>query len=308
MKRHTQSAFRSGVRCLSERFRAYCAVVILCTALSAAAQTATWTPNFRDSDILEVIRAVQDVTGKTMVVDPRVRGQITVISTTPVDAEGYFSIFLRALDINGFTAVEGADGILSIVPSQEARAAPLPLVNGSPDPNGYATEVIQLDNVHVNQVIQVVRPLVSSANAQLSAYPDANLLVLVDTAANIERIRAVLQRIDAAASPATDVIPLEFADAGEVARLVQDMNPSRAVEGEGVVQTGLQVAADLRSNAILVSGDLRQRERARDLIARLDQPQEQSGNTRVIYLEFASAANIAEVLESIIQRLAAEEG
>lgn len=148
--------------------------------LPAFAQPATWTPNFRDSDILEVIRAVQEVTGKTMVIDPRVRGQLTVFSTEPVDAATYYSIFLRALDINGFTAVEGIDGVVSVLPSQEARTAALPLVNGTADPNGYATEVFQLNNVQVGQILQVLRPLVSGANAQLSAFNEANLLVLVD--------------------------------------------------------------------------------------------------------------------------------
>src|SRR5690554_1898310 len=96
-------------------------LALLWVVFSVQAQEITWTPNFRQSDILEVIRAVQDVTGKTMIVDPRVTGQITVISTTPVDADAYYQIFLRALDLNGFTAVETARGIVSILPTQEAR-------------------------------------------------------------------------------------------------------------------------------------------------------------------------------------------
>ncbi|MEX2334262.1 MAG: type II secretion system protein GspD, partial [Pseudohongiella sp.] len=80
-------------------------VLMFALAPGAMSQEQSWTPNFRESDILEVIRAVQDVTGKTMIIDPRVRGQITVMSSEPVDAQGYYSIFLRALDINGFTAV-----------------------------------------------------------------------------------------------------------------------------------------------------------------------------------------------------------
>src|SRR5690606_25546400 len=121
---------------------------------SVQAQEITWTPNFRQSDILEVIRAVQDVTGKTMIVDPRVTGQITVISTTPVDADAYYQIFLRALDLNGFTAVETARGIVSILPTQEARAAPLPFADFNVnDSSQYVTETFQLDNVSVNDVL-----------------------------------------------------------------------------------------------------------------------------------------------------------
>lgn len=284
-----------------------CFLFCLVMVPARAQQQATWTPNFRDSDILEVIRAVQDATGKTMVVDPRVRGEITVISTTPVGAADYYSIFLRALDINGFTAVEGPGGVISIVPSQEARSAPLPLINGSADPNSYATEVFQLDNVHVNQALQVVRPLISSANAQLSAYPDANLLVMVDTAANIARVRDVLQRLDSAATPATDVIQLEFAEAGQLVNLVQELLPRPVGDGEVQAASGVQVVADRRTNSVLVSGTVRQRERVAELILRLDQPQEQNGNTRVIYLEYASAANVAEVLENVIASMSGQE-
>ena len=93
------------------------------SSVTAIAQEAMWTPNFRNSDILEVIRAVQDVTGKTMILDPRVRGEITVISSSPVNAQDYYRIFLRALDITGFTAVETGDNMVSIVPSQEVRSA-----------------------------------------------------------------------------------------------------------------------------------------------------------------------------------------
>lgn len=281
---------------------------LLLAAVAPIALAQTWTPNFRESEILEVILAVQDATGKTMVVDPRVRGQITVMSSTPLDAEAYYSLFLRALDINGFAAVEAADGVVSILPSQEVRAAPLPFDSPDAVPTGYVTEVIQLQNVQVNQVLQVVRPLVSSANAQLSAYAEANLLVLVDTAANVARIREVLQRIDAASTPATDVVQLQFADAAEIVRMLQALSGSAVAGGEGGGAPRLQVVADERSNAVLVSGDMQTRERARDLIARLDQPTEQNGNTRVIYLEYASAPNVAEVLESVVQKMAAQDG
>lgn len=291
-------------------FHRHSRVLLCCLLLSlgSVSLAQTWTPNFRNSDILEVIRAVQDATGKTMVIDPRVRGQITVMSSSPVDTEGYYSIFLRALDINGFTALEGPDNVVSILPSQEVRSAPVPFASPDAGANGYVTEVIQLDNVQVNQILQVVRPLVSSANGQLSAYADANLLVVVDSAANVARIRAVLQRIDAASTPAIDVIALEYAEAKGVVRMLQSLSGRAQSEGEGGSAPGLQVVADERSNAVLVSGELRARERARDLIARLDQPSAQSGNTRVFYLEYGSAPNIAAVLESVVEKMAAQAG
>ena len=182
------------------------------SSVTAIAQEAMWTPNFRNSDILEVIRAVQDVTGKTMILDPRVRGEITVISSSPVNAQDYYRIFLRALDITGFTAVETGDNMVSIVPSQEVRSAPLPFSSyDSNDSSRYVTEAIQLDNVSVNQVLPVLRPLVSQSNGQMSAYPDGNMIILVDTVANVQRIRQILDRIDQSSVPETEVVSLQFA-------------------------------------------------------------------------------------------------
>lgn len=280
--------------------------VMLAVFLSkgALAQAQSWTPNFRDSDILEVIRAVQDVTGKTMIIDPRVRGQITVMSSQPVDAQGYYSIFLRALDINGFTAVESSDNMVSILPTQEARSAPLPFSNyDAADSNRYVTEAIQLDNVSVTEVLPVLRPLVSQSNGQMSAYPNGNMIVLVDTVANIERIRQILERIDQTSIPETEVVRLEFAEAGTVVALLREMNEDPQVADQEPVGTRLQISADARTNSVLITGGQRQRDNIRGLVRLLDQPREQSGNTRVVYLEYADAERIAEVLSSVVRNM-----
>lgn len=286
-----------------------CSLILVCAlgmgfANTLSAQDALWTPNFRDSDIVEVIRAVQDVTGKTMILDPRVRGTITVISSTAVDADTYYSIFLRALDINGFAAVETANNIVSILPSQEARSAPLPFSNyDAADSNRYVTEAIQLDNVSVMQVLPVLRPLVSQSNGQMSAYQNGNMIVIVDTVANIERIRQILERIDQTSIPETEVVRLQFADAGEIVSLLRDMNESPQVADQEPVTTRLQISADQRTNAVLISGGQRQRDKYRDLIHLLDQPRQQSGNTRVVYLEYANAARVADVLSSVVRNM-----
>lgn len=266
------------------------------------AQEATWTPNFRNSDILEVIRAVQTVTGKTMVIDPRVRGEITVISSEPVSADVYYSIFLRALDVNGFTAIETADNLISILPTQDARSAPLPFSDyDRDDSSSYVTEAIQLENVSVLQVLPVLRPLVSQSNGQMSAYPSGNMLVLVDTVANIERIRAILERIDQSAVPETEIVRLQFANAQDIVLLLREMHADPQTTDQEPVASRLQINADTRSNSILITGGERQRTHIRDLVVLLDQPREQTGNTRVIYLEYASAERMAEVLSSVVR-------
>ncbi|ALO47032.1 type II secretion system secretin GspD [Pseudohongiella spirulinae] len=279
--------------------------VLLCVCLMSTvslAQDELWTPNFRDSDILEVIRAVQDVTGKTMIIDPRVRGQMTVISSMPVDADTYYSIFLRALDVNGFTAVETADNMVSILPTQDVRAAPLPFSSDSNTSSSqYVTEAIQLDNVSVNQVLPVLRPLISQSNGQMSAYPAGNMLVVVDTVANIERVRRILNEIDRSAVPETEVVRLQFANAADIVNLLREMNESPQIADQDPETSRLQVNADGRTNTILVTGGQRQRDHVKQLITLLDQPREQTGNTRVVYLEYANATRVAEVLQSVVR-------
>ncbi|MBU2099030.1 MAG: type II secretion system protein GspD, partial [Gammaproteobacteria bacterium] len=288
------SSFKRPVRIL--------AGLMLMWTLHLQAQEVSWTPNFRDSDILEVIRAVQDVTGKTMIVDPRVRGQITVMSSTPVNADGYYQIFLRALDVNGFTAVETGNNLVSILPTQDARAAPLPFANFSPaDSSSYVTEAFQLENVSVAQVLPVLRPLVSQSTGQMSAYPAGNMIVLVDTVANVERIRQILARIDQSSIPETEIMRLQFASAREMVELLRELQEERTPTEEEPVTSRLQITADERSNSVLVTGGQRQRENIRQLVNLLDQPREQDGNTRVVYLEYANATRVAEVLGAVVR-------
>lgn len=266
-------------------------------------QPQTWTPNFNNTDIMEVIRAVQDATDKTIVVDPRVKGQITVMTNQPVDENTYYEIFLRALDVNGFTAVERIDGVVTIVPTNQVRSESLPFASAQTGVNNYVTEVIQLHNVAAAQVLPAIRPLVSTGNAQMTAYPPSNVLILVDTSANIERIRQLVERIDQAATPETELVELEYAEAEEMVRMLREIVRDDA-GGQGATSTQLQMVADSRINAVLVTGEQRQRERIKNLIQRLDMPQPQTGNARVIYLEYASAANVAERLTNVVQNMA----
>jgi general secretion pathway protein D len=281
------------------------AVIKLSSSATLAQEDITWTPNFRDSEIMEVIRVVQDVTGKTMVVDPRVTGTITVISNQAVGAAGYYDIFLRALDVAGFTAVETEPGLVSILPSQEARSSALPIgqafQSGIGQSSGYVTETIRLDNVAVNDVLPVLRPLVSQSNGQMSAFPDGNMLLLVDTASNVRRIREVLAQLDQGVAPETEIVSLRFAVATDVVELIRDMQQSRrAATEEGNVNRS-SINADPRTNSVLISGSARQREQLRTLIEQLDRPREQTGNTRVVYLEYANATRLAEVLGQVVE-------
>lgn len=271
--------------------------------LSHAQQDGPWTPNYKDADILEVISFIQKATGKTIVIDPRVKGQISVMSSRPVNQQELYALFLAVLDIHGFTANE-VDGVTRIINNKEVRSAPVPFARVTGDEaDRYITEVIQLNNIAAAQVLPVIRPLVAQG-AHLTAYPGSNVIIMVDTAANVARMKQLIERVDQAAVPETEMVQLEFAEAEEMVRILQQIQRNQDPANQAAAGTSLLIVADKRTNAILVTGEERQRERTKELIRRLDQPRPQSGNVQVIYLEYADATSIAETLTTIVQNKA----
>ncbi len=268
-------------------------------------QAQTYTANYKDANVLEVIKAVQEATGKLMVVDPRVKGQITVLSSKPLTLDEYYNLFLATLNTLGFTAIENGN-IVSIIPNKEARSSPLPFITKTEEEGSskYVQEIFKLDNVSAAQVLPSIRPLVSQGGqSHMAAFPASNVIIMVDTVANVERIRGLLSQIDQAAIPETEMIPLEHAEAEEMVKMLEQIERNTDPANK-TVGTKLQVIADKRTNSILVTGEPRQRARIKNLIRRVDQPQEQSGNARVIYLEYADAEQVAKVLTSVVQNMA----
>ncbi len=271
-----------------------------------AADDRTWTLNFRDSDIQEVIKFVADATGKTVVINPLVKGKVRVISTEPLNSEQLYDLFLSVLEIHGFTAIESGN-IVRIIPGKEARSSPSPLSDRKNLVNdSYITQVIPLHNVSAVKVLPVLRPLVPQ-QSHLAAYEAGNAIIIADTAANIARIRALIERIDQASVTETEMVSLQYAQAEEVVRIVEKLQSREAGKGAGPESQQLMVA-DARTNSILIHGDDLERERIRALILRLDQPGPQTGNVRVVYLEYAKAESLAKVLTNVIQNIAKSGG
>ena len=259
-----------------------------------------WQVNFNDSDIEEVIKFVADVTGKTVVIDPRVKGRVKVISAEPLNQADLYDLFLSILEIQGFTAIEVGD-VVRIVPRKDARTSAVPVVaRSSFGDDAYITQVIQLENVSAAKVLPVLRPL-APQHAHLAAYAPSNAIIISDTVANITRLREVIRRLDRAGVSETDIIPLKFAQATEMVQMLQTLQKTDAQDAPQ--SSKIEMVADKRSNSILVTGDDVRRKRISDLISRLDVPTEQSGNVRVIYLEYANAEDVAEVLSKIVSNI-----
>ena len=257
----------------------------------------TFTVNFKDTDIEEVIKFVADETGKTIVMDPRVKGRVKVISNKPVNKEGLYELFRNILELHDFALVE-VGNVVRIIPLKDARSSPIPV--NRPDERGYVTEVYQLKNVDAAKILPVLRPLIPQ-HSHMAADTFSNSIVVSDTADNIARLIQVIDKIDQSALPVTEVIQLKYADAEDMVSTLTKLGQKEAKQAPSSNQ--LQIIADKRNNAILLSGEDLQRQRAKVLILRLDRPQMQSGNVRVIYLNYANAKDVAATLSKVVQNM-----
>jgi len=256
------------------------------------------TPSFKDAEIGQVIEAVAAATGKTIIPDPRVRAQVTMLSQTPMTPDAFYEAFLALLSVHQFVAVESG-GIIKIVPDANARQMPnidLPsrVKTGSDE---LITQVIAVRNVNAAQLVPVLRPLMPQA-AHMAAYPQGNILILSDRASNVSRVMRIIERIDQQGDNEVDIINLQHATAGEVVRVVNTFFAQQGQQEGGGSPS--RVIADDRSNSVLIGGEKSLRLRIKALIAHLDTPLESGGDTRVLYLQFADAEKIATKLKEQI--------
>ena len=202
---------------------------------------------------------------------------------------------------NGYTAVRSGN-VVRVIQAKDARSSPVRVETGRPELNDeYITQVIRLENISAAKLIPVLRPLVPQ-QAHMAAYAPANAIIISDVAANIERIRKIIQSMDQSAVQQTEIVTLKYAVAEEVVRMLDELTKTEAKQA-GATDPGVLLVADKRTNSVLVSGDELERARIRKLIAHLDTPLEQSGNVKVIYLEYAEATELAEVLTRVMQNI-----
>jgi general secretion pathway protein D len=285
-------------------------VIAVLTAGAVSAQQMNGqriTPNFREVEINQVIDAVSQVTGKTIIPDPRVRANVTMLSQTPMSPDAFYEAFLALLQVHQFVAVESG-GIIRIVPDANARQLvnqdlPSRVRGGSEE---LVTQVIAVKNVNAAQLVPVLRPL-QPQSAHLAAYPSGNILIISDRASNVNRLTRIIERIDQVGDNDVDIIRLEHASSSEVVRVVNTFfQQAAAAEGGGSQPS--RVIADDRSNSVLIGGEKSSRLRIKTLIAHLDTPLDHGGDTRVVYLQYADAEKIATKLKEQISATVAITG
>ncbi|HEY0488643.1 MAG TPA: type II secretion system secretin GspD [Telluria sp.] len=275
-----------------------CAVVT--SAGPAWAQTENQAAlNFVGADIESVIKAVGHYTGMTFIIDPRVKGTLTLVSEKSISKSQAFALLTSALRLQGYAVVTG-DGFAKVVPEAEAKLQASPTqvgVRGSRvRGDQIATQIYHLNFESAANLTAVLRPLISPNNS-IMANPGNNSLVITDYADNLRRLSKIIAALDAPVAADVDVIPVRYAIASDMAAMVNKlMEP-----GPGGDSGRVSVVADPRTNSLVLRAPSPARARlARSLIAKLDAPTSQAGNVHVVYLKNADATKLAQTLRAVV--------
>ncbi len=276
-------------------------VIALSFGVTVPVSAQEYTVNLKDTDIQELIKFVADVTGTTIVVDPNVKGKVKVVSSKPVTKSELYDLFLSILDVHGYTAVRTGN-VIRVIQNKDARSSPVPLADEEDTLKNdeYVTQVVRLNNVSAAKLIPVLRPLVPQ-QAHMAAYAPSNAIIISDLRSNIGRILDIIERMDQSAIQTTEVIKLRYGVAEDLVQMLNALEKSKGEEGSADKEVTL--VADKRTNSIVVTADELNLQRIRRLVEVLDTPLEQSGNVRVVYLEYANASEVAEVLTRVMQNI-----
>jgi len=264
------------------------------------------TLNFADADIRTVIEAVAQRTGRNFIIDPRVKGKVTVISQSSMDANALYEVFLSVLKVHGYAAIPGRNAT-KIVPEVNAKQDAIETLTGrrasTNESDAFVTQVLEVKHVDAAQLVPILRPLVPQ-RGHLAAYPASNVLIISDSAANINRIATIVHRIDQATGDEIEVIPLQHASATEIVRVVTQLEGGSAKSKTN----SSKIIADERTNSILLGGAVASRVRIRALISHLDTPMDTGGSTHVVYLKNAVAKDLVSVLTGVSKSVVAGKG
>jgi len=279
-------------------FTSFFLVIVLSGASVNAQTTGDYNDNFilnlADTDILALITAVSKSTGRNFVVDPSVQGRVRVISTAPIDSDEFYEIFLSVLQVHGYSAVS-VGRLTKIIPNDIARTSPVPVVSTSDQATDHlVSRVISVAHVPSDQLANILRPMID-INGQLESNSATNSILITDREANVQRLSEIIDLMDKPDNDEIEVVEVKHSSAAEI---IKTLSPLQRVSIDGTSNPStMQLLADERTNSVLVSGNQAVRNRVRNLINKLDSAIESNGNTKVVFLRFAKAEDLAKVLK-----------
>lgn len=288
--------------------RAAAAGLWLVLALPVAATQ--FSPNFKGTELEEFINIVGKSLGKTIIVDPTIRGKVNVRSYDLLDEKQYYQFFLNVLEVYGYAVVEMDNNVLKVIKSKDAKAAAIPVVN---DDSGvgdeFITRVVPVRNVSVRDLAPLLRQLNDNAGGgNVVHYDPSNVIMVTGRAAVVNRLVEIVRLVDKAGDQEVEIVRLQFASSAEMVRIVDSLLRQQGKQDATPESFKPKVVADERINAVLVSGEPQARARVIELIRRLDSELESTGNTRVFYLKYAKAPDMVAVLKGVSQSIAQEKG
>lgn len=267
-------------------------------AAPPAEQSQTWRINIKNADLNEFVAQVAEITGRTFVVDPRIKGNVTVISNTPMDADAVYELFLSVLRVHNWTAVPSG-GVIRI--QQTATAKQSPGVSGPLEripPEELVTRVVPAQNVDSAELVKILRPLIPQYG-HIASVAQPNVVIISDHADNILRLQEIIGQIDVADEEQVVVVPLKHAWVGGVVAMLEEVAPEQLAQNTPGPQR-IKLVANERNNSLLVKGQPRAVAEIIELVEKLDQPATATGSTQVIYLKHADATKVAELLEGMV--------
>ena len=277
-------------------------------AVSSLVAAADYSPNFKNTEISEFINIVGKNLKKTIIVDPNVRGKITVRSYDLLNENQYYQFFLNVLQVYGYSAVTMSSGVIKVIRSKDAKSSNIPVVEGSPfDGDEMITRVMPVYNVPVRELAPLLRQLNDTAGGgNVVSHDASNVMMLTGRAAVVNRLVEIIERVDKAGDEEVEIIKLKYASATELVRIIDSVNKSQGKSNSGG-KSDPRVVADDRTNSIIVSGDVKARKRLINLVERMDSELETSGNTRVLFLNYAKSEDLVKVLKGVSASIQAEE-
>ncbi|HSM30882.1 MAG TPA: type II secretion system secretin GspD [Woeseiaceae bacterium] len=280
-------------------------LALVIVPITLLAQQVTITPNYKEADIRQIVEAVSAVTNRNFIIDPRVNAKVTMLSKTPMTPDAFYEAFLAILEVHQLAAMQSGE-IIKIIPNATARQYGSPMGAGrAAGDDDIVTQVIQVENVGAAQLVPILRPLIPQFG-HLAAHPGSNMLIISDRAGNVARMISIIRRIDLSSEDDIEVVPLQHASSSEIVRVLTALTQQPRADGAPV---STSLVADARTNSVLIGGDRADRLRLRTLIAHLDTPLEDGGDTQVRYLRYADAEELATKLQQHFQgQVAAAQG
>lgn len=288
-------------------------LLLLLPSTLTLAEEQTWKVSLKDADIKAFISQVANITGYSFVIDPRVKGKVTIDSNTSMSKDDVYEMFQSVLQVHGFAAIP-AGGIIKIVQQNDTKqegGMPTAL-RTTKQSEQLITQVIQIKDTPALDLVPILRPMVAKYG-HLAGVKSANALIVTDHASNVRRLEKIIERLDGSGVSELEVVQLEEAWVGDIVDILTSLDPEKVSQGGKTKEASgvagrIRVVADERANRLIIRGEKSAREKVKNLIISLDKPSKFSGKASVLRLQHADAKEMADLLKNLMGDVKDEKG